>query len=332
MSAIVKADEIQGSISEWYQTEGRKKLSMALSKPVEKVDKYWRGVMTTVSTDPYQRLSQCTPSSIVKSVMVSAQIGLAIDAREHAFLIPRKNHKQGTLEATFQPGYKGYIYQMRKCPKILTVTAEPVFRSESSDPNKFFVQKGTDPLIRHIPDLECEGRSEDITHFYAVVKFDSGETEFEVMTRAQVDEIMSRAATRDIWSKNYQQMGRKTVLLRLNTRLQLPETEELARIDIASHEGKESYVDEDGEIVITQKDEEFEHNEQADYEQSEEKTDLVQRISEAGSIIGKNKAQMLADLKRVCFVNAPHEAKIDNLEKMYAEYDAEVTEIQNAKA
>jgi recombinational DNA repair protein RecT len=65
--------------------KGIQALQQALGPDVD-VKKYVRGVLTTIQTNT-NGLEKCTPESVVRCVKDSAQLGLAVDRREHAFSI-----------------------------------------------------------------------------------------------------------------------------------------------------------------------------------------------------------------------------------------------------
>jgi len=196
-----------------------KELERALPKGKD-VQRYIRGVLSTLAMEKEgSKLLLCSPLSIMKCVMTCAQLGLDLDAKGHAYMVPYKG------EATVIPGWKGYIFRARQSPILSAIYVEAVYSCDS-----FSVVKGTDPKIEHYPDVSSAkyGIDKDITHFYAVAKMKSGDVEFEVMTRAQVDKI--KGAT-DIWNIHYGQMGRKTVWRRLAGRLQFPEVSDLIIYD-----------------------------------------------------------------------------------------------------
>ncbi len=72
------------------------------------VRRFQRILRTAVSSNP--RLLECTPRSVVAGAILCAQLGLTPNLMGQAWLIPRRNKKNGgLLEASFQIGYKGLI-------------------------------------------------------------------------------------------------------------------------------------------------------------------------------------------------------------------------------
>lgn len=297
------------TLNEWFMGEECSKSLRAALGPDVDVKKYIRGVLTTIQTT--ENLRQCTPASVIKSVLMSAQIGLSVDARQHAFLIPRFNKELQKFEATFMPGYKGYIHKIRVSGKVLALYIEAVYRGD-----KFEVYRGTEPKIVHISDIESEQKPEDITHFYAMVKMTNGETEFEVMTKSQVNEIKSRAQTQMVWGKNYQQMGRKTTLLRLMQRLQLPETSEMVQVDNAYHEGRDVKF-EDGVVIVDEEKDKYLDNEHMDHSMTPEKEDVISKIKRHYVRLKYNSSKQLKYQNKYLMVAELEHAKKVNLDVLY---------------
>ena len=215
-----------------------KEIRMALGKGAD-ADRFVRGVLTTIAQDP--KLSNATPGSIYKAMLTSAALGLEVDPRGHAYLVPFNT--DGGVALTLIPGYKGYIYKTRQAAGVRAVFIEAVH-----DGDDFQVVKGLAPTIRHVPALGTNyGVDEKITHFYAAVKMDNGETEFEVMTRSQVEAVRDGLRYKSpIWEKHFQEMGRKTVFRRLTKRLQFSEISKLNAYDEALDGGRAAYVGRDG--------------------------------------------------------------------------------------
>jgi recombination protein RecT len=74
---------------------------------------------------------------------------------------------------------------------------------------------GAEPVLRHKPLVEDDGG--EVTHAYAVAFFLDGSTQFEVMTRAQLEHVRksSRSGASGPWAQHFEEMARKTVVRRL---------------------------------------------------------------------------------------------------------------------
>jgi len=170
---------------------------------------------------------------------------MEIDARGHGYIVPYGRTAQ------FIPGYKGYISKAREIPDIAAIYVEVVYREDT-----FSVTKGLHPDIIHKANLESAtfGNDEAITHLYAIVKFKSGEFEYEVMSRRQIEDIvpMKDGHPTAIWKKHWGEMARKTVFRRLAKKLQFPKLQKLVDIDTAVDSGHSAHVHA-GEVVISEK-------------------------------------------------------------------------------
>ncbi len=74
--------------------------------------------------DSKKDLTRCSPDSIVRAVVDAASFRMPIDGRQLAYLV-----KYGNV-ASFQPGYKGYLYKVAEMYRDVDFTAEPVFEGD----------------------------------------------------------------------------------------------------------------------------------------------------------------------------------------------------------
>lgn len=201
-------------------------------------DRLIRIALSAASRSPY--LLECTPVSIVKSLVVSAQLGLDPDGiLGSAYLVPYFNNKNKTREAQLIIGYRGLIDLARRSGNIATIEAHTVYEGD-----KFKVMLGLNPILEHEPNLEAD-QDRKIKFCYAIAKFKDGSYQYEIMTKSEIDGIRSRSSSRDHgpWVTDFEQMARKTVIKRLAK--YLPLTVELAKavaIDNAGEAG-ESQID-----------------------------------------------------------------------------------------
>lgn len=91
--------------------------------PYFKSGKEFQKLVQDVSTAYYKNkdLQKCKKSQILQSVVDCLNLGLTIDKREHAYLVPRPYYKKGMAKikanilgysATLQIGWRGYIYKV----------------------------------------------------------------------------------------------------------------------------------------------------------------------------------------------------------------------------
>lgn len=173
-----------------------------------------KSLMLAASRQP--ALLQCTRMSIMKSLMEASELGLdcAGGTLGQGYLVPFWNNKIKAKEATFIPGYRGLIDLARRAGSVKRVEAEVVYKGDV-----FECQRGLEPRLRHVP--SGNDNPDDITHAYMIAWFDTGEAQFEVMTRPQLDGVMARSKSKDRegnsvgpWVTDFAEMARKTVVRR----------------------------------------------------------------------------------------------------------------------
>lgn len=156
-----------------------------------------------------QALAKCEPRSVVGAIVQAAQIGLEPGgALGHCYLVPYGQTCQLII------GYRGMIDLARRSGQIEQINAWAVRHGDL-----FEYSFGLDPDIKHVPDdsIEPAGNGTDITHVYAVAKLKGGGLQFEVMTRAKVEQIrsQSKAGNSGPWKTHWEAMAKKTVVRQL---------------------------------------------------------------------------------------------------------------------
>jgi len=151
----------------------------------------------------------------VGAIIQSAQLGLEPDGLgARAYIIPRRNRrKPGTpLEANFQVGYQGLMELARRSKEIARFDVHEVYEGDS-----FSFAYGLKPALHHVP--KGETNEAKITHVYAIGTLTNGHSQFEVMTRAQVEahrEKYSQDTREDsAWQTAWPQQAKKTVIIKV---------------------------------------------------------------------------------------------------------------------
>lgn len=221
--------------------KGRDTFALALGGSKEGAEKYILGVYNTVILN--QDLIACTPESIRDAAITSAVLGVAIDAKQHAYLVPYGN------KAQFQMSYKGYVSVAKRDPDVDHISSNIVYEGDT-----FRIDIGANTLS-HMPDLESEryGKEGNIKYVYAIVRFKKNtgrDIIFEVMTKDQIDKIKNEAKQKHIWNKHYGEMARKTVIKRLCKHAQLGDVARLDEIDNSIEQGKIINVTPQGEVQV----------------------------------------------------------------------------------
>lgn len=133
----------------------------------------------------------CSPESIIRAAILCARDGLEPDGR-HAALVPFKNRKAGTTEATYMPMVHGWIRKAFETGEFRTINVHEVREADYFD-----YAYGLNEHLDHKP---AEGERGEITKFYALYKLLNGGQDFLVMTVADMHD----------WAKNHAQNAYNT--------------------------------------------------------------------------------------------------------------------------
>lgn len=192
-------------------TDPTVKAQMALALPKHMTaDRLARIALTEVRKNP--ALGRCDQASFLGAIMQCAQLGLEPGgALGHAYLLPFENRKKHITEVQFIVGYRGMIDLARRSGQILSLEARAVYAAD-----KFHVALGLNPDLTHEPAWEADDRG-PLRFVYSVAKLKDGGTQFEVMSRAEIERVRakSRAGQSGPWVDHYEEMAKKTVIRRL---------------------------------------------------------------------------------------------------------------------
>jgi recombination protein RecT len=167
------------------------------------VERFMKSALLAVARD--HNLQACTPLSLLTAVINAAELGLDFTpGKAHAYLV-----KYGD-KAQFMPSYKGMIDLARRSGDVKKIESFIV-----KEKDVFKIRLGTSPGIDH--EYPAKGSRGDMIGVYAVATFTDGETQFDYMTREEIDAIRkrSKAANSGPWVTDYNEMARKTVVRRL---------------------------------------------------------------------------------------------------------------------
>jgi len=169
--------------------------------------------MTEIRKNP--KLGEANAVSLFGAVIQASQLGLDIGTKAH--LVPFYNGKTKSYEVNMIPDYRGLMQLARNSGDIGAINARIV-----RDGDKFDYQLGTAEWINHKP--KPDNDAAEITHVYAIARSsDNKWSQFEVLTRAEVDKVKAQA-TAGIsdaakkyapWFTNYEAMAMKTAVKRL---------------------------------------------------------------------------------------------------------------------
>jgi recombination protein RecT len=185
-------------------------IARALPKHMN-ADRLSRIALTVIRTNP--TLLQCSVPSLLAAVMQCAQLGLEPGLLGHAYLVPFRNNKTGTMEVQFIIGYRGMIDLARRSGNIQSIAAHEVYE------NDYFVLKyGLEDTLEHIPWHLREDKQFDepgaFRGCYMIAKFKDGGYQIHYMSKKEIDDHRkrSKAGNSGPWVTDYVEMAKKTVV------------------------------------------------------------------------------------------------------------------------
>ena len=224
-----------------YLASQQRAIRSALPKHLT-VERLSRLAMTACRKNP--TLLKADVVSLFGAIMECAQYGLEPGITAH--LVPYYSTKRKIHLVNYIADYRGLIALARRSGEI-----GPFYAFAVREHDEFDYGLGLEPFITHKP---AEGERGEITHFYAVAKAkDNSWSQFDVMTKAQVDAIRGRsqASENGPWVTDYEPMGCKTVVRRLCKYLPVSvELQQVVTDDEAAERGEQQHSWIDGEYEV----------------------------------------------------------------------------------
>lgn len=198
--------------------------AMAAPKGVEAAQLV-RDALTALRQTP--KLAECTPQSVLGSLMTCAQLGLRPGVLGHAYLLPFWDKRQGGQVAQLVVGYQGLVELAHRSGKIQSLIARTVHENDTFD-----VDYGLEDKLVHKPYMG--GDKGQPVAYYAVAKFTTGGHAFFVMSHPEMLEYRdkhAKARNRNgqvfgPWADNFEAMAHKTCVRQLSK--WMPKSTELA--------------------------------------------------------------------------------------------------------
>lgn len=149
-------------------------------------------------------------------LMQAAQSGLEPNTvLGEAYIVPYKNNKQGTVEVSFQLGYKGLLKLAHNSGQF-----EAIYAHEVREGDRFEYSYGLNKDLIHVP---ADIPSDKVTHYYAVYKLKNGGFDFVVWSKERVEQHAKafskqytwngKVNSNSVWAKNFDSMAKKTVII-----------------------------------------------------------------------------------------------------------------------
>lgn len=178
-----------------------------------------------------KQLQRCSPQSLVAAIVEASSLGLEIDVRGQAYLVP-----YGTT-VTLIPGYKGLMDLAYRSGRVANIYAETVCEND-----EFTFRLGLSPTLEHTPNLEDRG---DLRAVYAVARLKEADPVFVVLGKSEVEKVRksSKASGDGPWKTWEEEMWKKTAIRRLCKYLPLsPEMQRAVAIDEAADAGSPQHL------------------------------------------------------------------------------------------
>lgn len=169
-----------------------------------------RVVLSAMQGTP--KLLECTPNSVLLSIMRAASMGLEPDGGPlgQGYLVPYGNTCQ------FIPGYRGLVKLARNSGEVADVWAEVIYEKDD-----FKYTLGLNPDLTHV--RFDGGDPGEMTHAYAVARFRDGERKFVVLNKREIEKIRDKSPAKNSgpWVEWPAEMWKKTAVRRLSKLLPL---------------------------------------------------------------------------------------------------------------
>ena len=166
-SKVIKSDTYQDLIK---QTLGNPK----------KAERYTAAIMSAVATNP--QLQTCEAKTILSGSLLAESLNLAHSPQlGHYYLVPFNNRKQGTTEAQFILGYKGYIQLAARSGNYKHINVMEIKEGELVSYNPF----DEEIILNPIQDVDEREKTPTIG-YYAMFEYINGFKKVIYWSKAQM--------------------------------------------------------------------------------------------------------------------------------------------------
>ena len=171
-------------------------------------ERFFQLAVSAYNSEP--KLAQCSTVSVLSCVMKCAALGLepsAVDGLGRAYILPFRNGKTGTFEATFMLGYKGMLQLARNSGEVESISARAVYEGDV-----FSYAYGLNEELNHVP----MHKTNKLIYTYCVAHFKDGGHYFVVLSKEEIDKVRksSQAGNSGPWHTHYDMMAIKTAIRR----------------------------------------------------------------------------------------------------------------------
>ena len=207
-------------------------------------ERFARIAYTSIVSNPM--LARCSQLSLINSVIESSVLGLEIGgAMREACLIPFKNNKTKTYEATLVIEYPGLIKLAKNTGEVKNISVHPVFEND-----EFRYNYGLSPDLIHTP---AHGKKGELTYAYCIIWYTNGGVDFEVVGTQEAESAKNKSAAKfksdSPWNQkeNWPSMWMKTAIRRIMKRVPKAAEQRFMQVDgmsgsIMEHVGQKADI------------------------------------------------------------------------------------------
>lgn len=198
----------------------------------KRVERYTAAIMSAVATNP--QLQTCEAKTILSGSLLAESLNLAHSPQlGHYYLVPFNNRKQGTTEAQFILGYKGYIQLAARSGNYKHINVMEIKEGELVSYNPF----DEEIILNPIQDVDEREKTPTIG-YYAMFEYINGFKKVIYWSKAQMlahadkySKAFNKASyekllngeipDKDLWKyssfwyKDFDSMAKKTMLRQL---------------------------------------------------------------------------------------------------------------------
>lgn len=241
------------------------------------VSAFTEGAMQAVIKGWDKGLGNCDALTIREAIAAAAELGLPLTPSLNlAYLVGYGG------SCALMPSYRGMMELARRNGDIRKIEVRAAYEGES-----FKVGLGLNSDIQHDWSTNVKRDEDTLRAVYCIVWFTNGETQFEVMSKEEVDQIRAKSANSSspAWKKHYVAMALKTVVKRLAKWLPvLPDLAKAISLDDQIEAGEAQHIKDVENYVVSHSEKikqeintpELEH-------QSQETTDLLPKKKSANA-------------------------------------------------
>ena len=143
------------------------------------------------------------PAQLRQAIYNVALTGLSLNpVLKHGYILPRKG------KLIFEPSYMGMTEILIQAGTIIQMQSSVVCAGDLID-----IQMGDTQSITHR--INMTAARGDVIGAYAIATLPTGQKQYEVMTRDEIDSIRKRSQGGQAWESDFSEMARKTVVRRI---------------------------------------------------------------------------------------------------------------------